>query len=162
MSKLVSSILNYTRPITKYAWIIFLIILFAIVAYYGFRRFAKPVISKEVSKDIANANTRGMNADLYFFHADWCPHCKKASPAWKEFYAEYNGKTVNGYTLQLHDINCTEDSADNSNPAVAEIIQKFNIQGYPTVILQTDDGKKIDFDSKITKKSLETFVGTVL
>lgn len=158
MSKLVNSILNYIRPFTKYAWVFVIVILFLAVAYFGYRRFAAPAISKSVYKDVANSGSRGLNADIYFFHADWCPHCKKAAPEWQQFSDQYNSQNVNGYTIVAHDINCTTDS----DPEVAAIVQKFNIQGYPTIIITTDDGKTINFESKITQSSLETFVNTVL
>jgi len=158
MSKLVNAFLNYIRPFTKYAWVFFIIIVFVIVAYWGYKRYAAPRVAKNEYKDIANAQQRGMNADLYFFHADWCPHCKKASPEWNKFQEEYNGKNVNGYTLITHDVNCTNDEDSDT----ANMINKYKIQGYPTVKLTTDDGKTIDFDSKITKNSLETFINNVL
>jgi thiol-disulfide isomerase/thioredoxin len=162
MSKLVNSILNYIQPFVKYTWIILIIVIFLLVGYYGYKRYAAPAISDSVYKDVANANRRGLNADIYFFHADWCPHCKKAAPEWKDFQDEYNGKSVNGYTIVAHDFNCTEDSGENSNEKIAEMVQKYNIQGYPTIIITTDDGKTINFESKITKKSLETFVNSAL
>ena len=158
MSKLVNTFLNYIRPFTKYAWVFFIIMIFIIVAYMGYKRYAAPIAAKSAYKDVANTNQRGMNADIYFFHADWCPHCKKAAPEWEKFQSEYNGKTLNGYTIIAHDVNCTNDE----DPGTADMINKYKIQGYPTVKLTTDDGKTIDFDSKITKNSLETFVSTVL
>ena len=162
MSKLVNSILNYIRPLTKYAWVFLIAILFLVVAYFGYKRFATPAISNSVYKDVANASSRGTNADIYFFHADWCPYCKKAAPEWKKFMDQYNSQNVNGYMIVAHDIDCTADSGNNSDPEVAAIVKKFNIQGYPTIIITTDDGKTINFESKITQSSLETFVNTVL
>lgn len=162
MSKLVNAFLNYIRPFTRYAWIFFIIFMFITVAYYGYKRFASSKIDNSKYSDVANAEHRGYNADIYFFHVDWCPHCKKAAPEWEKFRSEYNGKTVNGYTIVTHDIDCTEDKMENENQNVAEMIKKFDIQGYPTVKLTTDNGKTIDFESKITKNSLETFVNNVL
>lgn len=162
MSKLINNILNYIRPFTKYAWLVIVIILVALVAYYGYSQFAKRATIKSQYKDVANANSRGLNADIYFFHVDWCPHCKTATPEWEKFQQNYNGKSINGYTIVAHDMDCTEDSADNSNPQIAELIQKFNIQGYPTIKVTTDDGKTIDYDAKITANGLETFINTAL
>lgn len=162
MSKFVSTVYNYIRPLTKYAWLLVVVVLIVLVGYYGYSRFAKPIISKDIYKDVANANTRGKNADIYFFHVDWCPHCKKAAPEWQKFQSEYNGKSVNGYTIITHDIDCTADSANNTDTTIASLIEKYDIQGYPTIKITTDDGKTIDFESKITQKSLETFVNNVL
>jgi len=162
MSKLVNAFLNYIRPITKYAWVFLIIIIFIILLIILFKRYAVPAISKSKYKDVANSDQRGLNADIYFFHADWCPHCKKAAPEWAKFQEEYNGKSVNGYVIVTHDVDCTSDSLDTQNQDTANMIKNFNIQGYPTIKLKTDDGKTIDFDSKITSSSLEVFINTVL
>ena len=162
MSKLVNAFLNYIRPITKYAWVFFIIVVFLAVAFYAYKKYASPAISKSKYKDVANAEQRGLNADVYFFHVDWCPHCKKAAPEWTSFQNEYNGKMINGYTIITHDVDCTEDRMDSSDQNIADMITRFNIQGYPTIKLTTDDGKTVDFESKITKSSLETFVNNVL
>jgi thiol-disulfide isomerase/thioredoxin len=162
MSKFVNSFLNYVRPYIKFLWLFLVVFIFVAATYFGYKKFAAPAVSTDKYKDVANANRRGLNADVYFFHVDWCPHCKTAAPEWKKFETEYNGKTINGYTIVTHDVDCTEDSADSSNRAVAEIIKKFNIVGYPTIKITTDDGKSFDFESKISQKSLDTFVNSVL
>jgi thiol-disulfide isomerase/thioredoxin len=162
MSKFVNAFLNYIRPFTKYAWVFLIVIIFVIIAFYAYKKYASPAISKSKYKDVANAEQRGLNADLYFFHADWCPHCKKAAPEWSKFESEYNGKSINGYTIITHDIDCTKDSMEDQDQNVADLIKKFDIKGYPTIKLTTDDGKTVDFESKITKNSLETFVNNVL
>ena len=41
------------------------------------------------------------DAEIMFFYANWCPHCKAAKPHWKEVTDEYEGKEVNGYNWCL-------------------------------------------------------------
>lgn len=101
-------------------------------------------------------NPSSKQAELLFFSVDWCPHCKTAKPEWDSVKQEYQGKTVNGYTLVFTDINCTDENAD-----VERLMNKYNIEGFPTIKL-LKDGQVIEFDAKPTKSSLEQFINTVV
>ena len=94
---------------------------------------------------------------IYFFHADWCPHCKKALPEWKGFSQTNDGKVINGYKVNCVDIDCTNE--DDSK--VTEYINKFEIDSYPTVKM-IKDGKTIEFDSRITNNTLNSFLETMV
>jgi len=83
---------------------------------------------------------------------DWCPHCKKALPDWNQFSAQYDGKEVNGYRIECVDMDCTEETSK-----VASAINEYKIDSYPTIKMKKGD-EVIEFDSKITKYSLEQFV----
>ena len=95
-------------------------------------------------------------AELILFTVDWCPHCKKAQPIWNELKAEYEDKTINGYTILFTEINCT-----NESPEVEKMINKYKIEGYPTIKL-LKDGNVIEYDAKPNKATLEQFLNTVL
>ena len=76
---------------------------------------------------------------------------------WDDFVNEFHGKHVNGYT-----INCTEvDCSNNDDPQIASVIQEFKINGFPTVQMYVD-GNTINFDSAVTKSTLELFVSKML
>jgi len=107
-------------------------------------------------KDVANTNRRNKEAIVYFFHVDWCPHCKTAQPEWDAFKTQYDSIEINGYDIKCIDINCTEESSD-----VKYLMNQYKIESYPTVKLVLDD-RTIDFDSKITRTSLTSFVNTML
>ena len=97
------------------------------------------------------------DVEIMFFHADWCPHCKKAQPEWESFKQSTDGKNIDGYKISCVDVNCTnEDDAKTT-----EYINKFNIDSYPTVKL-IKDGNTIDFESRITTSSLDSFLSTML
>jgi thiol-disulfide isomerase/thioredoxin len=101
-------------------------------------------------------NPSSKQAELLFFSVDWCPHCKTAKPEWDSVKQDYQGKTVNGYTLVFTDINCTDENAD-----IERLMNKYNIEGFPTIKL-LKDGQVIEFDAKPTKNSLEQFINTVV
>ena len=96
------------------------------------------------------------DAEIMFFYANWCPHCKAAKPHWEELKEEYQGKNINGYTLVFTDIDCTEETPD-----VKEKTNEYEIEGYPTIKL-VKDGQVVDYDAKPTKDTLEKFITTVL
>jgi thiol-disulfide isomerase/thioredoxin len=171
MSKIVDAILNVVRPYFWVLLVIVLFIIFSVAGYYGYQKYAKDVITKTKFADVANADRNNRSATIMMFFVDWCPHCKTAKPEWEKFKAAYDGKQINGYKLKCTAINCTDDSpgnykgdtpisADAAN--IASLIQKYNIQSYPTIKLVIDGGETIEFDSKISKDSLVTFVNTVV
>ena len=96
------------------------------------------------------------DAEIIFFYANWCPHCKAAKPQWQEIKEDYEGKDVNGYTLVFTDVDCTEET-----PEVKDKTDEYEIEGYPTIKL-IKDGQVIDYDAKPTKETLEKFINTVL
>lgn len=169
MAKIVDAILNY---FSRYSFIILVVILFlvfAISGYYGYKKYIKDKIAVTKFADVANADRNNKNATIMMFFVDWCPHCKTAKPEWDKFKSAYNGKVTNGYTLKCVEINCTDDSPANytagtnkETDRIATLIKKYNIESYPTIKLVIDGGETIEFDSKITKDSLDTFVNTVM
>jgi thiol-disulfide isomerase/thioredoxin len=154
MANLIEVATKLIRPYYYYIIAFVVIIIFVIVAYYGYNKFATQ--DKNKLKDVANANRRNKETVIYFFHVDWCPHCKKALPEWNKFTSAYEGKEINGYKLKCMDIDCTQETSD-----VTEFINKYKIDSYPTVKLLRD-GNTIDFETKITNTSLEQFVNTML
>jgi len=154
MATLYEVLTKLIRPYYYYIIAFVVIIIFLVVAYYGYSKAMAR--EKDKFKDVANANRRNKETVIYFFHVDWCPHCKKALPEWNKFISSYDGKEINGYKLKCMDIDCTEENSD-----VAQFINKYKIDSYPTVKLLRD-GNTIDFETKITNTSLEQFVNTML
>jgi thiol-disulfide isomerase/thioredoxin len=155
MSNLVESAKKIIRP---YYYYIIAAVVFAIFLYFGIwgynQFYAKKVANKYAN--VANANRRNKEVNILFFHVDWCPHCKKALPAWNTFKQQYDGKEVNGYVIKCVDMDCTTESSE-----VARAINTYKIESYPTIKMVKDE-QTIEFDSKITTSSLEQFVNTML
>lgn len=97
-------------------------------------------------------------AVVHFFYATWCPHCKTAMPDWEAFKSEYNGTTVNGYTVFCEEHDCTDHEA---NAELSQMIQAFKVAGFPTVKLVKGD-QVIECNARPTKANLAEFVQTVL
>jgi len=147
---------TYIYPYSTVLFIIFLIVVFSVAGYYGYKRYASPKLNKAKHEDVANANVRDKDMDIYFFHVDWCPHCKTASPEWEKFSKENNGKVVNGSVVNCHDINCTDDN----DPEINDMIKQFDIKSYPTIKL-IKDSNTVDYEAKVTKDNLDKFIQAV-
>jgi len=151
MANIIDVLRRYIRPYYYYIITIVILIIFLLISYYAYRSL---YANKSTNKftNVANANRRSKDVNIYLFHVDWCPHCKKALPEWNSFKSIYENKEVNGYTVKCIDINCTEETSE-----VANIINSYGIESYPTVKMVKDQDT-IEFDSKITKTALEQFV----
>jgi thiol-disulfide isomerase/thioredoxin len=132
-------------------------LLLVLFAYYTYKQYADSKTSfhanrENIPKDVNSNKT----ATLMLFYVDWCPHCKTAKPEWESLKAEYDGKNINGYTVTFVEHNCTNESAE-----VSQLMDKYNIEGYPTIKL-IKDNQVIEYDAKPTKSTMSQFLNTVL
>lgn len=153
MSRFIDTISKYVRPYYYIIIAIVLIIIFSFVGYYGYTQFY--LNKKKKFSNVANAVRQNVKITIYMFHVDWCPHCKKAMPEWEKFVAMYNGRDVNGYEITCTGVDCTNETAE-----IQTLMNKYNIESYPTVKM-IKDGKTIDFESRISEKNLDQFIETM-
>lgn len=103
----------------------------------------KPII-KPLKKEIAPNEAR-----IYFFYTNWCGFSKKAMPEWEKFEAKlksasYYGKTH--ITPVRVDAEIDKETADT-----------YEVNAYPTVILETRDGL-IPYEKRVTTQGLLDFL----
>ena len=109
-----------------------LVIVLALVGY--FRNFRRENFTETEDKPT-----------FRFFYVDWCPHCKQAKP---EF------KNCSNPSVKFETINCED-------PKNKELIQGYDIEGYPTIILDKD-GKQISYEGERTAEAMEQFLNEQL
>ena len=158
-----SSIMQRIRGLTSnMSWItiglfVVAVIFFIWFGYSSYKSYTESLTSynanREYGKDNANSNK---TANMMLFYVDWCPHCKTAKPEWEELKSEYEGKNINGYNLVFTEYNCTNETAE-----IDELMDKYKIEGYPTIKL-VKDNQIIEYDAKPTKSTMEQFLNTVL
>lgn len=138
--------------------IIVAVILFIIIAcaYYYFYIIPTSNATYRANREMISNNDENKEAELLFFYAEWCPHCKTAKPVWDDLRTEYENKTINGYAVVFTEINCTKESAE-----VEKMMDKYNVEGFPTIKL-IKDGQIIEYDAKPTKETLNQFLNSVL
>ena len=156
-SKITSSIRN-SSSITLL--IVGAIILFTIISIFYYYYYVAPQMKTKYSHNsednINGGSSGGQNAEILFFFADWCPHCKAAKPIWNDLKSEYENKTINGYQILFTEIDCSTETAE-----VDQMMNKYNVEGYPTIKL-LKDGQVIEYDAKPSKATLTQFLNTVL
>lgn len=177
MANLFTYLNTSLKPYYKYMMIFFLIFVFIMVARYSYQVYFARINKNKKMANVANANNTAPIAAVYFFHVEWCPHCIKAQPEWNSFSAQYDNKEIDGYLVRCYDIDCTGDQGDaviqfdpTSNGAatgikptsikISDLIEKYNIESYPTIKLTKDD-LVVDFDAKVTHENLVKFVNSV-
>jgi thiol-disulfide isomerase/thioredoxin len=75
-------------------------------------------------------------ADTFtMYYADWCPHCQSVKPAFNE-WAKNGFVTAGGRSVKV--------SAVQPEKEPEKVVGK-NIKGYPTFILETAEGKVVEF-----------------
>ena len=135
-------------------------ILFILIAVFVYYQYVKPSLSPTYKANREKMNgedgTDTREAELMFFYTDWCPHCKTAKPDWAEVKAEYENKTINGYHIIFTEVNCTTETDE-----VEKLMNKYKIEGYPTIKL-LKDGQIIEYDAKPTKDTIIQFLNSVL
>ena len=139
--------------------IIVAVILFAVLAGFYYFYYIAPQFKAKYqpnSEHVDVGSNDGKNAELLFFFAEWCPHCKTAKPIWNDLKSEYQNKTINGYHVIFTEVNCSEETAE-----VEKMMNQYNVEGYPTIKL-LKDGQVIEYDAKPSKETLTQFLNTVL
>lgn len=148
----VSSFMNW-----KTIAIIIAILLLIIVSYYTYKHYSNTKTSFKANREnVPKDQNSNKTATLMLFYVDWCPHCKTAKPDWEELRSEYENKTINGYRIIFTEINCTNESEE-----VEKLMNKYKIEGYPTIKL-LKDGQIIEYDAKPSKDTLIQFLNNVL
>lgn len=128
-----------------------------IVGYFTYKQYADSKTNFYANRENVPENKKtNQTATLMLFYVDWCPHCKTAKPEWESLKSEYDGKTINGYTVLFIEYNCTTETEE-----ISELMNKYNIEGYPTIKL-VKDNQVIEYDAKPTKSTMEQFLNTVL
>ena len=143
----------------KLFFIMVAIVILIVAIVFVYKKYLVPKMNPTYvpNKEFIDKGEEGSDAELLIFTVDWCPYCKKAMPVWKKFKEEYNGKTINGYNLNFRTINCT----DENDAEVKDMLNKYNIDGYPTIKL-LKDGDAITYDAKPEFNTLQQFLQTVL
>ena len=85
----------------------------------------------------------GNPRELVYFHMNGCGHCKRFTPIWDEFAGKYNGE------IKLKKLERNE---------AGDMLDKYEIQGFPTVLLLDVQGNKKEFQGDRSVQGLESFI----
>lgn len=88
-------------------------------------------------------------AHITFFYTNWCGHSKKAMPEWEKFEETLKASSVFGGTKVIpHRVDAEAD---------VPTATLYDIQAYPTVLLETSDGI-VPYEARVTESGLVAFL----
>lgn len=153
---MLNSIVPYVKELfsNKKIFIIFILtILFIGLAYYIYKYYITPTIKPDFvpNKEFVPSKERS-EAELLFFYAPWCPHCKKALPIMEKIMNDYDGKLINNTKVIFRIINTDENT---------ELADQYQVEGIPTIKL-VKDGQVIDYEAKTEYDTMVEFLHTTL
>jgi thiol-disulfide isomerase/thioredoxin len=136
-------------------------LVFVILAFIGYYIVSTYTSNKTVytpnNENTGSDNVANNSASLMMWSAAWCAHCKVAKPIFNELAEEYTGKKINGQEIIFTNVDCTTETDENTAS-----MNKYGVEGYPTIKLIKPDGTVVDFNAKPTKSSLTEFLNSVL
>lgn len=130
---------------------IFLIILFSAVCLYIVYTYYNVMLKKKKESEfienkefLEKAST--IDSTLFFFHTDWCPHCKDSMNIWKSIKTDMKFKKFKTAFVTI-------DCEDKKNQ---HLVEKYKVNEYPTFILESK-GKTFIYDANLNPETLERF-----
>jgi len=78
-----------------------------------------------------------------YYYMEQCGHCKRFSPEWDNFVQSYTGSV----TLRKVEMNEAGDD-----------LEKYNIRGFPTILIIDENGEPKDYDGPRTSEALTKFL----
>lgn len=85
----------------------------------------------------------GNPATLTYYYMENCGHCKRFNPEWDTFVQNYTGH------VKLRKVEMNEAGGD---------LEKYNINGFPTILAVDENGDKKDYDGPRTSEGLTNFL----
>jgi thiol-disulfide isomerase/thioredoxin len=111
-------------------WIIIIIIIF-IIMNCNVENF-KELFTETPKKQIKNIK-------IYNFYAEWCGYSMKFLPIWNEFESHVKDNLHAFTNVNIDEIRkITDDECNDNNSKYNGLCEKYNINGFPTVIFDID------------------------
>ena len=89
-------------------------------------------------------------------YADWCGHCKAAKPSFEEISKDGQVTVANGSVI------VTVRMLNADDPKNKDELKRLNVKGYPSLLLETTDGKVVEFSGERTTAGYLSFLNKQL
>ena len=122
-----------------------LILIFCVILIHI---FLNDFLYNKTSKKEAFEGTSKNKILVYLFYADWCGHCKHYKPIFNNF----KNKVANNKMIQIIEIN-----ADDKNPEIPELYKKYEVDGFPTTIIENNN----NIIKLVGRQSIDTLLSHV-
>lgn len=74
----------------------------------------------------------GSEVNLVLVYAPWCGHSKRMLPDFERVESEFNGKTINGKTINI--MKYTDEDVDK--------VKEYGVKGFPSLFLEMDGNRE--------------------
>ena len=91
---------------------------------------------------------------MVLFYADWCGHCKNFLPKWDQMSSSWNNSNEN---VKMIKVECGKPDENNAH---RELMEKYEIEGYPTILV-FKDGKATKYEGKRDENSLLSYLNGI-
>jgi thiol-disulfide isomerase/thioredoxin len=135
-----------------YVGIVILCIIVGVIGYYSYSFYSSYYKVSDKKEDTDTIHHSDKTPELMFFYADWCGHCKKAKPEWESTKEYLHNNLINSHRVFCVDYNCSDKT-----PETSEILNKYKIDGFPTIKLQYDN-TIYEFNDVPTKDNILLFL----
>ena len=75
----------------------------------------------------------GSNVDLVLVYAPWCGHSKRMLPDYEKVKSEFDGKTINGKTVNIIMYNSDVDK---------DKVKEYGVKGFPSLFIEKDGNRE--------------------
>lgn len=164
LDNIIETCYNLIKSNIKYIGIIGVIIVFIFVGLYVYNNYVKKlfepdyVANKEFTRHRVNSKGQRIGSSaqnqavIYYFYADWCPHCVNAKTEMNKIKQNYDDQKMNNYIITFEDVNCSNPTSNEE-----ELMEKYNVEGFPTIVLETSSGV-VHYDANIKEAEFKTFL----
>lgn len=158
--KYIQGLLNDKKKVLIFAFVFVILIVTSVFLYKYINSYNSTSSQYKENTNVASSSSDSQvgpkSATVYFFYTTWCPYSLAAIPEWEKIVDKYSKNSVNGYNINFIDVDCTKETVEIEN-----MINKYNIEGYPTLKMIKDD-QVIEFDAKAKFENIKNFLVTVL
>lgn len=156
----IQGLINNNKKKVILAFVLVILIVAGVFLYKYINSHKTSSSQYKENNDIVSSSSESQvgskSATVYFFYTTWCPYSLAAIPEWEKIVDKYSENGVNGYNINFIDVDCTKETVEIEN-----MVNKYNIEGYPTIKMIKDD-QVIEFDAKAKFENIKTFLVTVL
>ena len=118
------------------------------------------IIQKLDIMDVNNSNVNSFNNKIktmpavVCFHADWCGLCKNFVPQWDKLTSSWENEESD---VKIMKVECGKP---NEKKEHSEIMEKYNIKGYPTILI-FDNGSHTEYTGDRDIVSISNYLKTL-
>lgn len=100
------------------------------------------VIYRVFFRKVSMFETFGNPASCTYYYMTNCGHCKQFTPEWDKFVQNYRGD------VKMRKVEMNEAGDD---------LEKYNIKGFPTVLIMDESGETKEYDGPRTADGLNKY-----